>query len=91
MPQAFKPDVNTSAAFPRRHEKRVADVGTPDRSILLFFILLAVTAFLATILLVEDNLFKAAWKTLLFLLNGEPDQMSFATIVSMAVQVRQPR
>jgi phosphatidylglycerol lysyltransferase len=64
----------------RRDETRAASGNAPDRSILLFFALVAVTAFLATMLLVEDNLFMLFWQKLVFLLPGGDHDIHFATL-----------
>lgn len=59
--------------------------GRQDRSLMFFFALVTVTTFLATMLLVEDNLFVLGWKSLLSLLpNGNTD-VHFATPVFVAV------
>lgn len=91
MPQAHKSDVTAGADFTRRNKIRVADIGTADRSIQLFFILVAVTAFLATMLLVEDNLFDLAWRTLWSLLASDSHQISFAMVFIAGAKSYQPR
>lgn len=75
MPQAYKSDASPVSNSVRRDEVRVVDY-----SILLFFALVAVTAFLATMLLVENNLFILGWQSLLSLLSGEAHHVNFATM-----------
>ncbi|MGI2033335.1 hypothetical protein ACRQ1B_13175 [Rhizobium panacihumi] len=62
----------------------MAVTGAPDRSLLLFFALLAVTAFLATMLLVENNLFVLGWQRLLLLMPNVNNEVHFATVVFSA-------
>lgn len=51
---------------------------------MFFFALVTVTTFLATMLLVEDNLFVLGWQRLLFLLPRGNTDVHFATPVFVA-------
>lgn len=52
-----------------------------DRGVLLFFLLVAGTAFFATQLLLEENLFRLGWQLLLSKLFGETDDFNVATMM----------
>ncbi|MGE7368451.1 hypothetical protein ACQKKX_05185 [Neorhizobium sp. NPDC001467] len=54
----------------------------PDRSHFFFFLLLAGTAFFATMLLVEGNLFVQGWQLLLVLLVGRSDLADVASLLA---------
>lgn len=85
MPQAYKSETSPVSHSTRRDDPRMAGSNAPDRSILLFFALVAVTAFLATMLLVEDNLFLLGWQSLLSLMPNGNNEVHFATFVFVAV------
>lgn len=84
MPQAYKSEPSPVSMSPRRDETRIEGGHAPDRSILLFFVLVVVTAFLATVLLVEDNLFLLGWKRLLSLMPSGNNDVHFATMTFVA-------